>query len=72
MKKILIFILFSFLAACSNSPEKKIEKSFENQRFIKNKDVHVKDVIIYDTITLNDVIIALDYIENRITSLDKK
>lgn len=71
MKK-LIIILFAFLAACSNSPEKKIEKSFENQRFVKNRDIQVKDVIIYDTITLNDIINRLDYTENKIMSLDKK
>ena len=71
MKK-LIIILFAFLVACSNSPEKKIEKSFESQRFVKNRDIQVKDVIIYDTVTLNDIIKRLDYTENKIMSLDKK
>lgn len=62
MKKIFI-ILFIFLSACSNSHENKIKRSFKNQIFFAHHNAYVKDVKVYDTIEVNDILNTINHLD---------
>lgn len=71
MKK-LFLILFIFLVSCTNTPEKKIIESFNNQRFTHNKNYRVQKVEIYDTVYIDQIINTLPTINDQMDIFQKK
>jgi hypothetical protein len=68
--KFITLILFSLLISCQLTPEKKIEKSFYDQRrYVIHPNINVKDVKIYDTVYMTSVITNMMRIEYSIKNL---
>jgi len=65
-----ILLLFLIILVSCDKPEKKVIRSFNEQRFSRDRGFKIEKSQIYDTLYVNDVIKKVPLIEDKVQSLE--